>query len=66
MFTHYFENHGWNIYEDDGAPIGCLDEAAVDLTDMEPDAFDPAVFPYEDSPGFHAGELFGADASTAH
>jgi len=66
MFAHYFPNRGWNIYADDGTPIGCLDEAAVDLTDMAPERFDPATYPYEDSPGFHAGERFGADATTAH
>ena len=62
MFSHYFENMGWNIYATDGTPIGCLPESAAE----DPAAFDPEVFPLEDSEDFRDGELFGADHSHAH
>jgi hypothetical protein len=50
MMSFYRENVGWDIYEDDGTPIGTMPEAAVELP--EDADFDPAVYPWEDSPHF--------------
>ena len=66
QWAHYFPGRGWNLYDADGTPVGCLDESSVEFQDLDPDGFDPNTYPYEDSPGFHPGELYGADRCSAH
>ena len=50
MMSFYRESIGWDIYEDDGTPVGTMPETAVELPDG--DEFDPNTYPWEDSPHF--------------
>ena len=55
MMSNYREGIGWDVYEDDGTPIGTMPEAAVELgvdEDGNQIDFDANVYPWEDSPHF--------------
>ena len=50
MMSHYREGIGWDVYDEDGTPIGTMPESAVELPDGA--EFDANVYPWEDSPHF--------------